>query len=128
MARGNQPLEKDLRSILRDERRFPLGTITFTEYAMGGDSGAPDSWFIADDHWQPLELKRGPSVVKKLRPTQIRWHKDSLIRNVRTYGATIHNGWVAVFELGIKKSGLTEKFWCDFPQDEFSYTDLIRVI
>ena len=103
-------LEADLRFILRDESRFPFGTVSFCEFARGGDPGFPDSMIAGPRHWIPTELKRGGSVVKNLRPTQRRWHRTSLELGIPTYGMSISlNGkQVLVFSLGLDSGGLNE--------------------
>lgn len=117
-------LENELRKILRDDSRFPSGAITFTEYAMGGDSGAPDAWFSCDSRWNPLELKRGKNPVKSLRPSQVRWHKDSLRRGVASFLATIHQGKIEVYFLVIIGSALEAKLIMAFDSSSFSEIDL----
>jgi len=102
-------LERDLRAILRDEGRFRSSHITFTEFAKGGDAGAPDCWFTSGSHCHPLELKLGASVVKKLRPSQRRWHKDHLALGVHTYGASINGDIVMLFELQLYPGGILKE-------------------
>lgn len=93
-------LERDLRALLRDERRFPFGTVTFTEFAKGGDAGAPDSWIAALSHAQPVELKRGKSALKGLRPSQKQWHLSCAVYGVRTYGLAIDTtGAIRLFRM-----------------------------
>lgn len=93
-------LERDLRALLRDESRFPFGTVTFTEFAMGGDAGAPDSWIAALSHAQPVELKRGKSALKGLRPSQKQWHLSCAVYGVRTYGLAIDTtGTIRLFRM-----------------------------
>lgn len=98
--------ESELRKILRDHGRFPIGSVSFCEYGLGGDPGLPDSWIDGGaGHWLPLELKRGPSVAKELRPSQRLWHRTSIERGIRTFGATLTTGGVVIgFELGLQMS------------------------
>lgn len=99
-------LEKDLRTLLRSEDRFPSGAISFTEYGRGGDSGVCDCWFAFDRRWNPLELKRGAQVLNRLRPSQIRWHKDSLSFGIRTFALSLHRGVITMYELSLEGNSL----------------------
>lgn len=103
-------LEGDLRKLLRDDARFPSGTVTFCEWAPGGDPGMPDSWVACHGRWEPLELKRGSSVVKELRPAQRLWHRTSLKLGIPTHGLTIEHtgGRVLVFRLILNERVLEE--------------------
>jgi hypothetical protein len=56
----------------------------------------------------PLELKRGQYVHKGLRPSQVRWHKDSHSLGIRTFGATITPDLVKVVELITTPDGLRD--------------------
>lgn len=117
-------IESHLRSILRDDLRFPSNRITFTEFAKGGSSGVVDCWFAHGGRWNPLELKLGSSVVKNLRPTQRRWHRDSLELGIPTYGASIDDNVVRVFELYLKAGTIKEKLRGVYSVDSFCIADL----
>lgn len=108
MGARRPQLEGDLRDILRDEERFPFSCVIFTEFAKGGDAGAPDCWIAYKPMWVPLELKLGSSVVKKLRPSQRRWHKDSLLAGCPTFGAAIDGEYIHVFRIELVQGGLHE--------------------
>ena len=110
-------LESNLRALLRETARFPSGTVTFCEFAKGGDPGMPDCWIAGNlclitgkRHWLPTELKRGPSVLKALRPSQRLWHRTSIELGIRTFGMTIsYSGEsIDVFELGLSNGNLFE--------------------
>lgn len=124
MASKKPHLEGNLRDILRDEERFPFSCVTFTEFAKGGDAGAPDCWVAYAPMWVPLELKLGPSVVKKLRPSQRRWHRDSLEQGCPTFGASVWEGYVHVFAIELQGGDLVENCLGSFDVDGFNLCHL----
>lgn len=112
-VKNKKVLEANLRSILRDTARFPSGAVSFVEFAPGGDSGIPDCWIVDrgvnPPVHKPVELKLGISVIAGLRPSQRRWHKDSLNIGARTFGLAIDlEGTVRGYELVLKDSELFE--------------------
>ena len=122
-------LESDLRSILRDEERFPLGTVSFCEWARGGDPGLPDTWVAVAPLWAPVELKRGRGVIKGLRPSQRRWHKTSLLLNVPTFGLTYDGTKVYLLELKLDdKRRLTEMTMVCWQEKTFNYEELVKYL
>lgn len=122
-------LESDLRNILRDESRFPMGTVSFCEFGKGGDPGFPDTMIAVTPNWQPLELKRGRAIIKHLRPTQRRWHKTSLLLCIPTFGAAYDGAKVRLFKLSIgKKRQLCESVIGCWPETQFNYRELRAAI
>jgi hypothetical protein len=77
--------------------------------------------------WVPLELKLGPSVLKKLRPSQRRWHKDSLLAGIPTFGAAINREEVHVFRLELHEGGLLESCVSTSLTTAFNLTHLHEV-
>lgn len=99
---GKRPvLESKLRKMMRDPERFQDGAVSFVEWARGGDAGMPDTFIHKGDRLVPLELKRGESVVKELRPAQRLWHRTALTMGTPTYGATIveDDAWSGGFRI-----------------------------
>ena len=132
-------LESDLRRLTRDERRFPPGTVSFFEPGVGSDFGLPDCFFAGlfpgmFRHWVPCELKRGPSVLKELRPSQRLWHRNSLHLGIPTYGASISldEDRISIFKLsliGKKISGdLIETKIGDLGQGEYNLHNVLEII
>jgi hypothetical protein len=124
-------LEGDLRKLLRDLKRFPSGAISFCEFGKGGDPGLPDSFLAGARHWIPLELKRGKSVVRNLRPSQRKWHRDSLERDIPTYGATIigeapHR--ILIMRLLLINGELSEELIAECSSQDINYDWLRRYI
>lgn len=94
---------------MRDVTRFPSGTVSFSEPGLGSDFGLPDAWVANAPAWTPVELKRGPSVVKELRPTQRLWHRNSLSLGIQTYGMTLRSdGTVALVALRLSGGFMSE--------------------
>jgi len=101
----NKPLKESLlRNALRDPIRFPVGRISFIEPANGSDVGLPDCLIAVSDQLKPLELKRGMSVVKELRPTQRLWHRTSISFGVKSYGLTLCSDY-SVMLFGLRLAG-----------------------
>lgn len=126
---GSRVLEGDLRKIMRDPMRFPSGTLFFGEFGHGGDPGLPDAWLAGNSRWLPLELKKGNSVVKALRPSQRKWHRESLERGIATYGATIRGVGsqnVLIVRIVLVGSTLMEEYVADIAADELTY-DWLRI-
>ena len=123
-------LEADLRHILRDVRRFPSGTVSFCEFARGGDAGLPDCWLAGRNQWLPLELKRGGSVLKGLRPTQHAWHRDSLELGIKTWGLTIASNTkkVLLFEFVLVNGQLNEALLQSFEPQDVKYSTIVAAI
>lgn len=123
-------LESTLRNALKDEERFPIGTVTLVEPGLGSDFGLPDSFIVGQTHWEPCELKRGNSVVKGLRPTQRRWHRQSLHLGVQTYGMTLRNDGVvnvvAIRLAGGLMGGLSEELLREVDLTKLDYDHVIR--
>ena len=126
-------LEKDLRKVMRDLERFPLGSVSFVEPARGSDVGLPDTFVVIKRHHTALELKRGKSVVRELRPSQRLWHKTAILMGVRTYGATLTaEGEVLLVTLllpgGKLSSELTEMIMSSVSLDQFTYKWLCEAL
>ena len=123
-------LERDLRKILRDQKKFPPGSVSFIEPARGSDFGLPDTMVLIGGLFIPIELKRGPSVVKELRPSQKVWHKLSISMGGRTYGATLDGSSVKLYEIRLPGGSLSNKLeeqllWVAV-EDEFCHDSLSR--
>lgn len=119
-------LEKDLRKVMRDPERFPLGSVSFVEPARGSDVGLPDTFVVINRHHVALELKRGKSVVRELRPSQRLWHKSAILMGVKTYGATLTaEGDVLLVAIqlpgGTLSSELTEVTVSSVSLDQFTH-------
>jgi len=126
---SNKPLKESLlRNALRDVNRFPEGRIGFIEPANGSDVGLPDCLVAIGDRWKPLELKRGNSVIKELRPTQRLWHRTSLSFGIRTHGLVLRSDYsVILFEIKLSggfSSELSEAIVCEFELDFIDYAVL----
>lgn len=130
-------LEKDLRRVLQDPDRFPIGSVSFVEPGLGATHGLPDTFVLVTGRFTPLELKRGLSVVKELRPTQRLWHKSIIIRGASSFGAAIaKDGSVRFFQLFMWgrsiSSGLGEEQIAHLPADvisqDFDYDKLCRIL
>lgn len=103
--------ENQLRSTVRGWGAYEAGLISFIEPGLGADTGLPDCLLLVGRHWEPVELKRGPSVVKELRPSQRRWHRASLANGAQTYGLTLRNdGMVVMVALGLTGGLMSELF------------------
>ena len=108
-------LEKDLRRVLQDPDRFPLGSVSFVEPGLGATHGLPDTFVLVAGRFTPLELKRGRSVVKELRPTQKLWHKSIIMRGAKSFGAAIaKDGSVRFFELFMRGVSIS----CDLEEEQ----------
>lgn len=119
-------LEADLRSILRDADRFPSGTVSFAEFGFGGDPGLPDCLISSRGELErilrPVELKLGNSVVSGLRPSQRRWHKDSLRVGLRTFGLTISKSRIVRgFELELEGLAIIERLKFEVGQGDLDF-------
>jgi hypothetical protein len=126
-------LEKDLRKVMRDLERFPLGSVSFVEPARGSDVGLPDTFVVVDGHHTALELKRGNSVVRELRPTQRLWHKTAILIGAKTYGATLRSsGAVSIVRIllpgGHIGSELTEEPIVSLPIERYCYDIVLRAL
>lgn len=129
---GRRPvLESKLRKLIRDPMRFDDGSVSFIEYGHGGDAGIPDTLVHWEDRLVPLELKRGPSVLKALRPAQRLWHRTTLTNGAQTFGASIEasKGWsggfvIWLFELHCVDRKLSEQSLCGMSHDTFCYDEL----
>ena len=102
------------------------------EPGRGADSGLPDTFVLAFGRFIPIELKRGRSVVKELRPSQRMWHKSSILLRAATFGATIHDGVVDVFQLILLEHSLAGKLdellLATIRADSFSYSYLVDAL
>lgn len=131
---ANKPLKESLlRNALRDPSRFPEGRISFIEPAKGADVGLPDCLVATEDCWVPLELKRGKSIIKELRPTQRLWHRSSISFGIKTYGLTLCSDYsVLLFELKLHPGGfsaeLSELFIQSFELDSIDYVSLYMAL
>lgn len=121
---GKRPvLESKLRKMMREPQRFKGGAVSFVEWAQGGDAGIPDTLIHMGNHLVPLELKRGESVVKELRPAQRLWHRTALTMGTPTYGATIVKdaAWSGGFRIKIYSIGLRERTLIEVLLETISY-------
>lgn len=82
-------LEKNLRQLFRDGKRFPPGTASLCEPGLGSDTGLPDVWLLNGSGFSPLELKRGVNPLSNFEPSQRKFHKLSLLRGCPTYCLSI---------------------------------------
>ena len=95
-------LESELRRTMRGWPEYDQGLISFIEPARGSDVGISDCLFTTSLGLVPVELKRGPSVVRELRPAQRAWHRCQLHAGINTYGLTIlRNRTVVLFRLAL---------------------------
>ena len=120
-------VEDDLRDVMQDPERFPTGSVSFVEFASGGDPGFPDTMVLGEDRWIPLELKCG-NILRALRPAQVRWHKTSLIGGVPTFAISISRRgfqvWLVRFKLDDDRKLAFDPV-ATWPIDEFNYPDLL---
>ena len=101
--------ENQLRGAIRSWPEHEDGKISFIEPGLGSDTGIADCLFIVGAHWVPVELKRGPSVVKELRPSQRAWHRASLHHGAQTFGLSLRNdGSVIMVALGLAGGLMSE--------------------
>jgi hypothetical protein len=125
-------LESHLRRQLREDKRFADGTVTLLEPGKGSDTGLPDSFFAVNGHWEPIELKRGHSVISELRPSQKRWHRNSLYHGIQTYGLLLRRDesvlMVALALSGGLMSELLEHPLAEFKLYEFNHGDVVNAI
>ena len=99
---AQQVLESELRRTIRGWPEYEKGLISFIEPSRGSDVGIADCLLTTSIGLVPIELKRGPSVVRELRPAQRAWHRCQLHAGVNTYGLTIlRNRAVALFQLAL---------------------------
>lgn len=115
---------------MRDSSRFPIGCVSFVEPGLGADTGLPDTFVLINGLFVPLELKRGQSVVKELRPSQRLWHRTSIMRGARTYGAAIgSDNLVRLYEMigssGSLSGPLSEKLLSSVFVGLFTHQSLI---
>ena len=54
---------------------------------------------------EAMELKRGPSVVKALRPAQRLWHRSTLSLGIPTFGLTLKMDGVSCLMVALSCSG-----------------------
>lgn len=90
----------------------------------------PDSWVACHGRWEPMELKRGPSVVNELRPAQRLWHRTSLKLGIPTHGATIEHsgGRVLIFRLTLTGRVLGEVLLDAVDSNSLQLDVLTRII
>ena len=106
---AQQVLESELRKTIRGWPEYDQGLISFVEPARGSDVGLADCLFTTSIGLVPMELKRGPSVVRELRPAQRAWHRCQLHAGVNTYGLTIlRNRAVVLFQLALSGGLMSE--------------------
>lgn len=124
-------LESDLRKLLRDRTKFNEEDFVFIEHGRGGDAGLPDVMLIEGKKFVPIELKKGPSVLKKLRPTQRGFHKQMAMLMVPTFGLTLHKDQVIMFRLKVERRErleLAEKELFKVHQTRMNRNDIIRAV
>lgn len=103
--------ESQLRKHIRAWPETEAGYVTFIEPAVGAgaDVGVSDCLITVRGQMRPVELKRGDSVVKELRPSQRRWHRLNLHSGLQTYGLTLRNdGQVVMFAIGLAGGLMSE--------------------
>lgn len=124
--------ESQLRKMIRSWPEHEQGMVSFVEPAVGADTGLPDTLFLLKGHLVGIELKRGESVVKELRPSQRRWHRSTLHNGGQTYGLTLRNDdnvlLVAIHLSGGVMSDLLERKIMRCSQAEFSFETVSRAI
>lgn len=81
--------ESALRRHIRTWDEYLAGLVSFIEPAVGSDTGLPDTLFLLRGRLVPIELKRGESVVRELRPSQRSCHRSTLHAGGQTYGLTV---------------------------------------
>lgn len=96
--------ESQLRGLIKNWPEYDAGLVSFVEPGLGADTGVADCLFLIDAQLTPVELKRGLSVVKELRPSQRAWHRALLHAGARTYGLTL-TGMVSVILFKLSLSG-----------------------
>lgn len=101
--------ESELRRHIRSWPQHEQGLISFIEPGLGADTGFPDTTFLIGAYQVPIELKRGRSVVKELRPSQRAWHRATLHAGGITYGITLLNdGSVLMVRLALSGGLMSE--------------------
>lgn len=124
--------ESELRKAIRRWQEYEAGLVSFIEPAVGADTGLPDTLFLVRGQLVGVELKRGESVVRELRPSQRAWHRGTLHNGGQTYGLTLRNdGQVLMVALqlsGGETSELTERKIMRCSQQEFSFEAVASTI
>lgn len=125
-------LESKLRKLLRAWPEYQTGLISFVEPARGSDVGIADCMFTTARGLVPVELKRGPSVAKELRPAQRAWHRMQLHAGMPTYGLTaLQDGSVKMFSLSLSGGLMSEmvetqlKRW--YPAEDASFAGVCEL-
>ncbi len=112
--------ESALRLKIRTWDEYVDGFVSFVEPSIGSDVGISDCLFTIKSKLVPVELKRGRSVLRELRPSQRMWHRTQLHNGIKTYGLLLlRDDSVELYRLS-----LSGGFASDFIETLLLETDL----